>query len=456
MFSKSLSPRPAPKREPELVAVKGELADAAAALAADVLYSARALAALDEAPRKEWLARRAELARSIAAGIVEHREAPSPVELTARARLHWEELRAMPGAGLGRPLPRRLHDMPRDRLWRVGEALREQALEHLGSELMLGLRPGAELVAATGPVADAQAHVWLLGSLYDKVEAWVAEYPPAAMEREAARWWLSRWRAPRPPKADEFAGVVREQEFSLVSRNSVILGVSPLEYMVDDRLLEEAGPKQWHMAQRLLESFAGVWTVDSRAGDTATFRDPLGGGRYRVREHAPEQQYGAGSMVLGRLIPFGDGTWLRSPGSLIVPEQGAGPGMARDFAAGMARAAEDMYPEAVVEGTISVLLRTKGIPRAVRPAVSPDAAALLGRDLHFALQAVGAAREETDPSQVPESLRGVPGTTVMSLEVDVVLAEYLQALIEHAKKGKLMRQTQRRREREAKKRKGRR
>ena len=56
-------------------------------------------------------------------------------------------------------------------------ALREQALEHHDAEVLVATDgSGANLLYAA-PVRVQQAYVWLLGPLYEKVEAWVREDP---------------------------------------------------------------------------------------------------------------------------------------------------------------------------------------------------------------------------------------------------------------------------------------
>ena len=429
--------------------VEGALAEAVAALAADVLAGAGPNPVADAAGR-EWRAGRAALARAVAAAALGADDAPPPDELKDAAGRRMEEVQARAGA-CGRYLPRRLAEVPKGELWRVSEALHEQGLEHHDTALVLGHK-GSALFVVAAPLTLAQAHTSLLKPLYERVEAWVDGYDLPSMEREACRWWLGRWRGPRPLSGDEFASTVREQEFSLAGRVYVAMETSPLEYMVATGALEDAGPKQRHMAERLLASVPGVWSVEGREGDDAVFVHPLTGERCRVREHAPEHRYGAGAVGLGRLIPFGDGSWLRSPGMAVIPGHSTVPGMARHFAEGM-EALEGMYPEVTVEAVLSTMAGVRGLPRSVRPPVSPDEAAELGRDLHECLQEIGAA-VEVDPAELPPSLRALPGTTALSMEVDVVLGEYMAALIELSKKSRLMRETLRRRARDAKEAKG--
>ncbi|HEX8695297.1 MAG TPA: hypothetical protein VF746_22995 [Longimicrobium sp.] len=334
-------------------------------------------------------------------------------------------------------------------LGEAGAALREQALDHHDSDLLLALQHG-ELVAFCPPLTAAQAHVWLMGPLFERVEDWLAEAPLQRIEREAARWWLGRWRSARPLPGDEFPREVREQEFALVERPWVTLGVSPLEYMVEDGLLEGAGPRQRHLARQLLDSVVGVWNVERRGGADAVYRHPLEGTRYRVREHG-DTPYGAGDVALGRLIPFGDGTWLRSPGTVALKDPPAG--LPEKLAEGMEKAGSGMYPQAALEAMLHVARGIRDIPRPVRPDVTPDQAAELARELNDGLLEIGAARE-VDPAEVPAPLAVHPHAVVVESSVDVVLGEYMAALFELSKKSRARRQALRRRARDAKKRGG--
>ena len=335
-------------------------------------------------------------------------------------------------------------------------ALREQALEHHTMELMVATdRDGGRLLVGM-PVSVEQAHVWLSGALYEKVEAWVAEDPLICAERAAAAWWLSRWRASRPLSGDDFAHGVREQEFALVERPLRCLGLSPLEYMVQQGLLGAIGPRQQHMAKQLLQSDVGVWTVQERVDGRAVFLSPADGTRYEVREHATQADnpYGRGFIALGRLIPFGDGTWLRSPGTFLVSFGDRSTALAHDLSRAMAAQAEDMPMEGVVEAAAHTLAGVRGLPRAVPPASTPDVAANLARELTALMREAGIARP-ADPRS-PEAVglaggRSLEGVEVLEYDADLVLAEYLAALFQQSMKSRVVREARRRRERQARK-----
>jgi hypothetical protein len=298
---------------------------------------------------------------------------------------------------------------------------------------------GRQPVFVSMPVTQAQAHVWLMGAVYDRLERWVAASGAPALEREAARWWFSRWRPAQPARGDEFARVVREQEFSLVDRPLVTLGGNTvLEHMLQAGLLDDLPPKQRTVAEGLAESAAGVWEVVSRAGDRAVFRDPVEGDEFSIAEHG-EAEYGPGSIVLGRIVPFAGDTDLRSPGAAIVPASSARPGMALGFAEAVAKSGVDVPPPVAIEGMVQMVFGARGLPREVPLPVSPDQATVILRDLNVALRATGVAKE-VDPAEAPERFRNAPDALVVGYEVDIVLADYLREMFPLSQKSRLYRQ----------------
>jgi hypothetical protein len=288
--------------------------------------------------------------------------------------------------------------------------------------------------------------------VYERVERWVAASGAPGLEREAARWWFSRWRPAQPARGDEFARVVREQEFSLVERPLITLGdTTVLGHMLGAGLLDALPPRQRAVAEGLDGSATGVWEVASRAGEHGSFRDPLDGEMYPVVEHGGAE-YGAGSVAMGRLIPFAGDTFLRSPGMAIIPAFEVRPGMASAMAEGVERSSEEVTPSVAIEGLIQIMFGVRNLPRKVPLTSSPDQAVMILRDLNTARMEIGAA-QPVDPADVPERFRGAENATVLGGMVDIVFAEYLQEMFPLSQKSKLYRQMASRRAEEAKARK---
>ncbi|HLL48174.1 MAG TPA: hypothetical protein VK399_15850, partial [Longimicrobiaceae bacterium] len=353
--------------DPELrtVPVRGELADAVHAIAASALFMDYASAVSVEL--EDVLAAGAE---SLAHAVVLRalgRDA-LPVEATrGMAAAQLVVLRELAG-DTGARVPATLADVPPDVLGDATALLRQAALEYAEHEALLGTHPEDGLVLALTPVTAAQAHVWTLGPMYERIERWVAGDDLSIMERGAAHWWFEQWTPPGRMEEHLFARGVREQEFALVDRPFLALDDrTAIEHLADTGELDGFPPKQRHLAMQLLESEVGVWEVVERHGADAVLRAPLDGRLFRVREHAPEQRYDAGMLGLGRLIPFGDGTWLRSPGAVFFGADS--PRQARALAEALGPGTGELPDVVKIEMLISTLAagaRVK-LPRELRP-----------------------------------------------------------------------------------------
>jgi hypothetical protein len=435
---------------PPVVLVEGDVHDALLLLAGG--YGA-VMAAMAQPGRQEQAeevrAASTALASAAAAVLTGGPAAEAMDALQGATEAHRALLARVFGERVFRTMPRSLRHVRESHLAPAASALREQALENHDSELLLGEQRGVGMVALTGPVTAAQAHAWLLGAVYERVEGWIEDSGVPALEREASRWYFERWRSARVQRGDEFARVVREQEFSLVEREIVTLGTSAVEHVVAGGLLGDAGRKQRRVAAALPHSRCGVWEVMERSGEWTELRHPLGRHRFRVAEHAPEHPYGAGDVMLGRLIPLDDDTWLRSPGAAIIP--GMPYGFAQSLAEGIEEGSEEMPFQVVLEAALHTAFGVRGLPREVRPRVNPDDAAEILRTLHEGLEAAGAA-ERLEAHDAPPEFASVPGTHVYRFTVDCVLNDYMGALCPISQKSRGYRETLRRRKHEAKER----
>lgn len=429
------------------VPVRGELADAVHAIAATTVLVDQPAAAQSGLPElAETLTMvAASLARDVVLRALDRGILPAERtrEMAAAHLAVLRELAAQTGAGL----PATLADVPADALGRATALLRDAALEYADHEALLGTHPDDGLVLAFTPVSAAQAHVWTLGPMYERIEEWVAGDELRLMERAAAQWWFSRWAPPGRMEEHLFARGVREQEFALVDRPFLALDDrTAIEHLADTEELDDFPPKQRHLAVQLLESEAGVWEVVERHGADAVFRAPLDGKLYPVREHAPEQRYDAGMLMLGRLIPFGDGTWLRSPGAVFFPASSTS--QARALAEALGPVTGDLPDVAKIEMLISTLAAggKPRLPRELRPAPSAAEAGEILERMQELMLAAGITREVTRDELPPDVDRSrLPaGGPFFVHDVDVVVADWLTEL------GKLVRKGQARRERRQK------
>ncbi|MBV9774211.1 MAG: hypothetical protein JO040_09695, partial [Gemmatimonadetes bacterium] len=266
--------------------------------------------------------------------------------------------------------------------------------------------------------------------LYDRLEAWVEEEDLLSLERTASSWWFSRWCPPRPMRGGEFAQGVREQEFSLVEWPLASLERTAVECLAEEG---ELPPRQQHLAEQLRESFVGVWEVRATDDVDTLLASPLDGRTYPVREHAPEVGYRVGAVAMGRLIPFGDGTYLRSPGMLFTGP--AEPEFARPLAGVLEKAPQSLPPAAVLEAVVSRVFGQADVPREVKPARNAKEAKELLAELRPLLEEAGMARRITLDELAPEVDRSQlsPDAELYDYELDTVLYEWIQALGEMAR-----------------------
>jgi hypothetical protein len=361
--------------------------------------------------------------------------APGDAELRMAAVEHTEALAAEAEEN-GFDLPASVDDVDEGLMQFVEELIREAALEEHTHDAYLALHGDTDdLLLVVHPVTVAQAHVFLLGDLYARVENGILDEPLDALERGASAWYFERWRPAKPAFDDEFSAGVREQEFSLVDRPTLLDEVPFLERLLDDEELAEVlPPRQRHMARQLLGSVVGVWEVAARDGDELTLRPLAGGEDAVVLDHGGiEVRIGPGAVVLGRLIPFRDGTWLRSPGSIVAPEMD--PEKLRDLAAVLQAGDAELAPAILLEGALTRLATGETPPRNVPPARSAgEAREVLAGIMPVFLEA-GIARE-IDRDTLPEEVRAkAPPGPLYDYEVDAAVGEWITALGAMSRRG---------------------
>lgn len=241
-------------------------------------------------------------------------DAPTDAQLRMEALERTEAAAAAVGA-LGEELPESIEELSEDLLRLAEQLIHEAALEEHTHDAYLALQGDTDtMLLVVEAISNAAAHASLLMMLLERVELGIEGNAVGTLERVASSWWYHRWHAEL--EDDEFAEV-REQEWSLVERATASSGLSFVAELVEDEdALDALPPRQRHLARQLLHSVSGTWRVRERTGDDAVFVSLADGSEYPVREH--EAEYGAGAMAAGRLIPFGDGTWLRSPGMHIA------------------------------------------------------------------------------------------------------------------------------------------
>ena len=400
-----------------------------------------AIAALQEAeyldvdPDTDFAAQAFTLASRLVARVRRAEGAPTDAELRVAALEVSEAAHAAADAA-GVELPESLEQLSEEQLLDAEEVIREAALEEHTHDAYLALDGDSEtILLVASPISTASAHVELMGSLFERVEGSIEGDPLAEVERAASAWWFQRWRPAKPVEPDDFPAIVREQEWSLVDRPSLATELSALAEIVrDEEGFATIPPRQRQMARNLLDSVTGMWHVRERTGDEVVFVSAVDGSESTVIEHDHlEEAYGAGAVVVGRLIPFADGTWLRSPGAIVVPVPPAA--WTRTLADAVRESAEFNVPPAILlEAVLTRTMTGEQLPRSVPPARSASEAREVLARLNAILVGAGIARP-VDPSTLPAELReGLPSEPVYQ-ELDLVLADWMKALSDMARKG---------------------
>jgi hypothetical protein len=318
----------------------------------------------------------------------------------------------------------------------VGALIREQGLVRSENDVILATQMTTKAPRlGIGRITLAAAHVWSLDRMFERIECFAKSDELMELERIASAWFFERMSAPgRGGRAREidFSRGVREQEWSLFDRVLVGQDVSIGElFLQQETVVDDLPSRQRTMASGLLESVSGAFLVERRTGETAIFRNASSGCRYEVHEHSTETRYDAGFAGLGRLIPFGDGRWLRSPGMVLLG--GAVPESIVELAEGIGRY-EGRSPAIVLEMAISMMASgVRDLPRRVRPAAAAADARALIKTLTEHLRELGLI-ERVSAEEAPPELRArlaasAPGSLVYeSMAVDDVLAEWIAAL----------------------------
>jgi hypothetical protein len=207
------------------------------------------------------------------------------------------------------------------------------------------------------------------------------------------------------------------------------------EMVQDEEGFATIPPRQRLMARNLLQSVTGIWHVRERTGDEVVFVSVVDGGESTVIERGTEEEaaYGPGAVVIGRLIPFTDGTWLRSPGSITVPVPPAE--WTRALAEAVKESAELEVPRAIfLEAVLTRTMTREQVPRPVPPARSATEARELLARLNTIFLEAGIA-QVVDPATLPPELREQMPTEFVYQALDVILADWVEALGNMARKG---------------------
>lgn len=324
----------------------------------------------------------------------------------------------------------------------AGGIIREIGLEYYDLDCLLGIEPNGAYVIASAPVSKATAHVWLLDRLYQRAEAFALTDEVLAYERMASAWYFAQWSVAGRGKLSDgmrFTQALREEEWSFVERETVTFDVPIMVAFADDEQFSAVPPRQQHLARALLASIVDIFVVEAVGDDgSMTLRPARGGRAHRVHEHNVEARVHPGYLVIGRLIPFEDGVWLRSPGTVMFSPRFADD--AAVLADALRRTAATMPLPIALEALISTVVLDGRPPLAPKPATSAAAARTIVEFMTSALDDLG-LREAAPLDEVPNEIAArLPlageGVEYYRYAIDAALAEWLGALSAQAGVGR--------------------
>ncbi|MDF2771880.1 MAG: hypothetical protein K0S86_1374 [Geminicoccaceae bacterium] len=355
------------------------------------------------------------------------------------ARLLDDLTRTLLPANLPKPMRLSRADR-REAFEEAASLIREVGLEEFDMSCDLATRDGGTELFAY-PLSPEGAHIALLEYLFHRAEAEAEDLDPfLAVERDASFWEFSRWSVSPPPghmlvEVNEFPRTVREQEYSLVERSTITLGTPVIAELANDVGFAELFPRQHRLATALTESFVDVFECMALEGSRATMRSLTGGRTFQVHEHMKPIQYVPGWIAAGRLLPFDDDTYLRSPGMLFFKPHD--PADMQSSARAFDGIRAGMSPALAIEAFISSAMFGVAVPREVKPARSrADARTLLAM-----IDAI-VADAELDRESPSSEMYYVPGHHMESsspraggVRLDETVQTYVAALDQQATGG---------------------
>jgi hypothetical protein len=324
----------------------------------------------------------------------------------------------------------------------AAEIIREMGLEYHDLDCILGTKEdGTETIVAV-PVAPPVAHVYLIGRLFERANQFMGSDPGLSMERSASAWYFARWSngsIETDEATTDFPRMVREQEWSLVSRDTLGLAEPVIASFVDDGNLTGDDddsiylpPRQRFLAAALLRSTVGIFEVIDVGGRIMTLRDLSTEAVYRVYEHTEDMAPVTGLLLLGRIIPFDDDLWLRSQGAVVLsPADDTDRG---ELASLLEKMSEGLPTPIALEGLISTMAYGAEVPVAIRPAPTIAEAQVALVEVGEVLVDLGLLGDDLPGDGPPDTLEEVDMAALdaVGLGIDEPMAEWIGALVEQA------------------------
>jgi len=323
----------------------------------------------------------------------------------------------------------------KDALGDAADLIRETGLEFHNLHCTLATDRDDKDVIAADPIPSPLAHAWLIERLFQRADVFVATDEHLVLERTASAWFFDCWSDGAwddDPEYTDFPRLVREQEWSLVSRDTLSLDEPVIASFTIDRHPDDVPPRQQRLASAYERSTVGIFEVIAVDGPHVTVRDTSSGQTLRYFEHSEDADPHPGLLILGRMIPLEDELWLRSPGAIIITSQGDD---YRDLLSKDLTSLCEAVPTPIaLEGLISIAIYGVTVPVARLPAPTITAAKATLMMAHRILEELGLFGDMAEPLSPKHFLDQLesPALEAFELDVDQPVAEWLMALAEQA------------------------
>jgi len=318
-----------------------------------------------------------------------------------------------------------------DTLGDAGRLINEAGLERHDLQCILATDRDDRNVIVVDRMPSLAAHAWLIEHLLQRVEAFVAVDENLALERDASAWFFECWSEgsdDRDPSYTDFPRMVREQEWSLVSRDTLSLDEPAIASFAIDQKPDNVPLRQQRLATGYLRSTVGIFEVVAVDGPHVTVRDVSNDQTLRYYEHNEDADPSSGLLVLGRLIPLDEDMWLRSPGAVIVTS------VADDYPAFLSKTltnlCEDLPTPIALEALISLAIYRATVPVSRLPAPTIAAAHATLAAVDDMLEAIGVFDDEDNVLVDSVEQLNAAEEERFQQRIDQSMADWIDALTE--------------------------
>jgi len=310
----------------------------------------------------------------------------------------------------------------------AGRVIREIGLER-DLLCILATERDDRPVIVVDHIASPVAYTWLIEDLFQRVEAFVDADENLGLERAASAWFFECWSEGSEdddPSYTDFSHMIREQEWSLVSRDTLSLDEPAIASFAMDQKPDDVPLRQQRLATGYLRSSVGIFEMLAVDGPYVTVRDASNGQTHRYYEHNEETNPSPGLLILGRMIPIDEDMWLRSPGAVIIKS------VADDYPAFLSKTltgfCENLPTPIALEAVISIAIFRATVPVSRLPAPTIAAAHATLAAVDDMLEAIGVFDDEDDVVMESVEQRNAAEFDRYQHRLDQSMADWIGAL----------------------------